>query len=1112
MGIAQGGLIAEPVAEEARRATAAAAPTAGLLEWHSYALAGAVVALVVGFVSQRHARMGNDFSRSVARIVAVIAPALLLVKGSAVQHTSPRIALLLVHSLALATAGLGNHPLVFGLAVHPAGDVLLWRLGGHRCLVSAASCALIAVSLALNDTSPAGMARDSTYLEETLLALGVAFCVSMQLRHAAQVLGAIATERQRRLRHALFASFVHEARNAIFCLRTMSSTDSTGGRLSSQTQKKLYENARRAMQRAGEVALPLVNEPESPQSALHSFSSPTERLLLPVPRAIVGQPELPWSNLLFMSAIWGRTIGIAHSTQPRSVRFLKEPWNAQEIFLQLNENTLAILMALFEGYLGAFVALKHAREAEYQDVKVHVFLEGPWDTLDEESPALHGDDTKHSCPWQFTWTMDLDGDLTPDEHRVLFGSGIESAIPDEVGSVLSRLKLWLLRARLCKQLRDMAQLQAVDAGCDRLPSNEGPGKSRLWLRVAVLAAARTEAPTAGEEGRGALGKTGDEDGRRVGTGNEGAAVAHGRALHVLFVDDNPAMALAVGIPKHHRVQVASSGPDALKLLQSVSFPDDAFDIALVDRHLGEMSGEATIAEIAKLCVQGTSGVPVPVTVLVSGGGDAAYAGVVEKGDAAAQIAHIYQRLSQQRASAPDVASESVGRGKAPPWHNHPAFPLVRAREASHAVSELRDGGKLRSSDATSQDEVFCVCASDALPGVAYVLFLVAILFLFGVSPIYCAALAVASFSIDPVYFAGVLVAASPRIVAFVVALLTLLTLFFSSWDPLASLLAALVVVASLSRALSVGIDCRSDGTRRDLSPVSRPDASVLAALDLLREAVVDEIHVQATTLLTLSQSLQRAETRTDVERNYALLQRLAAEAKCAFSDALPTEAAAGGAVEFNIAGDILDFCSQMASFALSAHRTRGLVRTLVDPAEATLPGHCVGDVLRLRQVLSNLIFNAVRFTSEGAIRIAARRFEGQFAVIDGQQVPLPLSQTVQSNHAAASDESAERTVWLEVVVQDSGEGIPPEKLAHIFGEMEGQRDLQLDSTSRLPGGSGRGLQLCAQLVAAMGGNVACASQPRVGSVFSVVVPCRLRDVACAEQGEHASLQPPPVLS
>ncbi len=129
-------------------------------------------------------------------------------------------------------------------------------------------------------------------------------------------------------------------------------------------------------------------------------------------------------------------------------------------------------------------------------------------------------------------------------------------------------------------------------------------------------------------------------------------------------------------------------------------------------------------------------------------------------------------------------------------------------------------------------------------------------------------------------------------------------------------------------------------------------------------------------------------------------------------------------------------------------RKKGLV--LTGTVAPDVPDALVGDPVRLRQVLLNLISNGVKFTEKGSVDLRVR-LKG----MEGEQVRLAFG------------------------VSDTGIGIPPDKQQLIF-----QPFRQADgSNTRKYGGTGLGLSICAKLVARMGGTVRVESQADRGSTF-----------------------------
>ena len=128
-----------------------------------------------------------------------------------------------------------------------------------------------------------------------------------------------------------------------------------------------------------------------------------------------------------------------------------------------------------------------------------------------------------------------------------------------------------------------------------------------------------------------------------------------------------------------------------------------------------------------------------------------------------------------------------------------------------------------------------------------------------------------------------------------------------------------------------------------------------------------------------------------------------------------------------------------------------------------VPDVLTGDSLRLRQILLNLISNAIKFTpvrGKVAIRAQVVRHDG-----DGARIRFSVA--------------------------DTGIGIPPDKLGTMF-----ERYTQADaSTARKYGGTGLGLSICKSLVALMGGDILVSSEVGKGSVFSFELPFKAEAVA-----------------
>ena len=174
-----------------------------------------------------------------------------------------------------------------------------------------------------------------------------------------------------------------------------------------------------------------------------------------------------------------------------------------------------------------------------------------------------------------------------------------------------------------------------------------------------------------------------------------------------------------------------------------------------------------------------------------------------------------------------------------------------------------------------------------------------------------------------------------------------------------------------------------------------------------------------------------------------------------------------------IINDILDFSKiesgriEIEAIPFSLHEVfRESLETLAIPASdkglalesrlaADIPPSLVGDPARLRQVLINLIGNAIKFTESGGVQLQAEVLPG----------------------------SAAGHCRLRLAVVDTGIGIPADKIDTIF-EAFAQAD---SSTTRRFGGTGLGLSICSRLIDMMGGEIHVDSQVGQGSTFSITL-------------------------
>jgi CheY-like chemotaxis protein/anti-sigma regulatory factor (Ser/Thr protein kinase) len=150
---------------------------------------------------------------------------------------------------------------------------------------------------------------------------------------------------------------------------------------------------------------------------------------------------------------------------------------------------------------------------------------------------------------------------------------------------------------------------------------------------------------------------------------------------------------------------------------------------------------------------------------------------------------------------------------------------------------------------------------------------------------------------------------------------------------------------------------------------------------------------------------------------------------------------------------VVDECTRAHQPRAIQNRTE--LRSEISP---DVPQQIVGDPLRIRQILSNLISNAVKFTQAGSVDV---------------QVDTEFS--------------SKGEFWLEFTVTDTGTGIPADKLALIFDKFT-QAD---GSVSRKYGGTGLGLAITRKLVEIHGGEIEVESEIGKGTTFMVKLKCEI---------------------
>ncbi len=257
----------------------------------------------------------------------------------------------------------------------------------------------------------------------------------------------------------------------------------------------------------------------------------------------------------------------------------------------------------------------------------------------------------------------------------------------------------------------------------------------------------------------------------------------------------------------------------------------------------------------------------------------------------------------------------------------------------------------------------------------------------------------------------------------------------------------------------------------DITDAKRAEAELLGARDEAEKAVEarsqflanmsHEIRTPIHAIIGNTELLQ-ATPLNEEQKDYTQTVKLSADVLLTLiNDILDISKIEAGKLELeSIPFDVIDVMEEAVGLvALQAHR-KGL--EIVTYFPDLLPHLVIGDPLRLRQVLVNLLNNAVKFTEKGEVELSVE----------------------------PAGEDWERAC-LRFLVRDTGIGIPRDKAAVLFEPF-----VQLDSsTTRKYGGSGLGLAICRTLAERMGGGIGVESREGEGSTFRFTAGFDKQEVA-----------------
>jgi signal transduction histidine kinase len=281
------------------------------------------------------------------------------------------------------------------------------------------------------------------------------------------------------------------------------------------------------------------------------------------------------------------------------------------------------------------------------------------------------------------------------------------------------------------------------------------------------------------------------------------------------------------------------------------------------------------------------------------------------------------------------------------------------------------------------------------------------------------------------------------------------------------------------------------GTIQDISARKRVELDLKQAKDRAESAnrakghfiatISHEIRTPLNAIIGLSSFLNESDLNED---QLELSQTIYSSGKnllLLVNDVLDFSKIESGRLELEMQEFPLHLCFEdcVKLFKLRAVEQGVALRLTLDQS---LPEFAFGDMQRLRQIVQNLLANALKFTEEGGVVISVRSVQLNELPLERRPDPLQrIGYLDQADHD-----------YLEVLVSDSGIGVPAGRQDILF-EAFSQVDA---STTRKYGGTGLGLAICKRLVDAMGGRIWLDSREGAGSVFGFVVRTKLiREIA-----------------
>jgi len=366
----------------------------------------------------------------------------------------------------------------------------------------------------------------------------------------------------------------------------------------------------------------------------------------------------------------------------------------------------------------------------------------------------------------------------------------------------------------------------------------------------------------------------------------------------------------------------------------------------------------------------------------------------------------------------------------------------------------------------SKSEISYKNASAVTGSFVYTAFFVSLVFFYRDMPIFwlfavCPML-LASFYRSSRWFYATLICTAVSVVVVILGFFEVSTYRIDNVPP-AMMAVEAIVIAALIGTITVALHERIELA---FETVAKAEATRVAK-DAFFTRISHQVRTPINAILGMDEMILSENINNDVE-NYALVIKSAGQSLLSMvNDIIDTSRLESGRLElrnedFDIASIVND-CVNVTKFKSVE---KGLeLRVHNSPY---IPSRLNGDEVRLRQIINNILSNAVKFTHDGYVD-----FNVDYENTD------------------------EEHINLIVTVSDTGCGITEDEMAHLFESFE-RFD---EKKNTYVAGAGLGLSLTKQLVDLLGGTIKVESEPGIGSTFTVIAPFKV--VSFAPMGDYA---------